>query len=49
MVEDILMKKTSNVFENPEKDNKTVLLAILLAVFGILLFLAFALTLPWRT
>jgi hypothetical protein len=43
------MKKTNTIFENPEKENKTVLLAVLLAVFGILLFLAFALTLPWKT
>jgi len=37
----------NNPLGDLEKQNKKIVLAMLIAVFGILLFIAFALTLPW--
>lgn len=41
------MAKGSKFLDSLEKGNKNVSTALLLAVFGLLLFIAFALTLPW--
>lgn len=41
------MKKEPNYLSELEKKDKRILFALTLAIFGILLFLAFALTVPW--
>ena len=40
-------KRRINDVEN-KKIDKTVLFAIIMALFGILLFIAFAITVPWN-
>lgn len=40
-------KKTPQLFKEGERQDKKMLLAIIFAAFGLLLFIAFALTLPW--
>jgi hypothetical protein len=41
------MKKKSGFLDSLEKKDKKISLAIVLTFFGILLFIALALTLPW--
>lgn len=40
------MIKDTNLLENVDKKGKTIFLALSIAIFGILLFVAFALTVP---
>ncbi len=41
------MTKGNSFLTSLEKSNKTVFIAVSFAIFGILLFLALALTVPW--
>jgi len=41
------MAKKNSFLDSLEKPNKKISIALLIAGFGLLLFIAFALTLPW--